>query len=387
MNSEPIRIVHVITTLGSGGAQRMLCRLVKQSRSSAIQHSVITLLQGGVNIAPMREEGVEVVELNLRFGNLIETTLQLARAVRKQKPSLVHGWMYHGNLAATLGGRLYKAKCPLIWGVRHSACNLENEKPSTRKIIRLGKQLSGLSDVIVYCSRESAEDHARLGYPESKAVVIPNGFEVDVYKPSSNGRGALASRLGIEPETPVLCLAARYSPMKDHRGMIEAMARLKQRGQKAHLIMLGRGVDAKNAELSAALEQNGVRDCVHLLGEQTDMTPIYAATDVVVVSSAWGEAFPNVLGEGMASGIPCVSTDVGDSRWIIGDTGKVVPPRDPEALANAIGDLVAMGRQERRELGARARQRILQNFTIERIAQQYEELYRSLLPQPTNVAS
>ncbi len=379
MSLTPIKVVHIITTLGSGGAQRMLCRLVKQSQSSRIQHSVITLLEGGVNIAPMRNANIDVVELDLRFGNLIGTTLQLTRAVRNQKPNLVHGWMYHGNLAATLGGRLYKARCPLVWNVRHSACNLQDEKPSTRKIIRLGKQLSGFSDVIVYCSKESAEDHARLGYPQSKAVVIPNGFEVDVFKPNANGRGSLAARLGVDADTPILCMAARYAPMKDHRGMVEAMVRLKQRGQKAHLIMLGRGVDNGNEELNALLERSGVADCVSLLGEQTDMTPIYAATDIVVVPSAWGEAFPNVLGEGMASGIPCVSTDVGDSRWIVGDAGVVVPPRDPDALADAIGDLIAMGKQCRRELGARGRQRILQNFTIERIANQYEDLYRKLV--------
>ena len=121
MQAQPIKVVHIITTLGSGGAQRMLCRLVKQSQSSRIRHSVITLLRGGVNIAPMRDANIDVVELNLRFGNLIETTLQLTRAVRRQKPDLVHGWMYHGNLAATLGGRLYNTKCPLIWGVRASA--------------------------------------------------------------------------------------------------------------------------------------------------------------------------------------------------------------------------------------------------------------------------
>ena len=246
-------------------------------------------------------------------------------------------------------------------------------------MIRLGKRLSGFSDVIVYCSKESAREHALLGYPENKALVIPNGFEVDVYKPKANGRGALAAQLGIDSDTTVLCLAARYAPMKDHKGMIEAMIRLRRQGRKVHLIMLGKDVNHKNQELNEMLDKSGIADCVSILGERTDMTTIYEATDIVTVSSAWGEAFPNVVGEAMASGIPCVATDVGDSRWIIGDTGKVVPPRDPEALANAIGDLVEMGAAQRRELGAKARQRILQDFTIDKIALQYEDLYRNLL--------
>jgi glycosyltransferase involved in cell wall biosynthesis len=127
------------------------------------------------------------------------------------------------------------------------------------------------------------------------------------------------------------------------------------------------------------IDRAGLRSVCYLLGERPDVPRITASLDVATLSSAYGEGFPNVLGEAMASEVPCVATDVGDSAHIVGDTGRIVPPRNPDAIANAWVDLLSMGDAGLRTLGQNARRRILENFTIPRVARAYEAAYRSVL--------
>jgi glycosyltransferase involved in cell wall biosynthesis len=144
-------------------------------------------------------------------------------------------------------------------------------------------------------------------------------------------------------------------------------------------LLCGDGITWANAKLAGWIEERGLRDCFHLLGRREDIPRLSAALDVVCSSSAYGEAFPNVLGEAMACGVPCVATDVGDSAYIIGNTGKVVPPNDPQSLAGAVVELLELPANRRHELGEDARRRMQQNFDIRAVVNRYEQLYNSLL--------
>jgi glycosyltransferase involved in cell wall biosynthesis len=163
--------------------------------------------------------------------------------------------------------------------------------------------------------------------------------------------------------------------MKDHANFLRAAAILTRSHPGIYYFLVGAQVDCHNAELNALISELGLRRNVRLLGRRHDMDKVSAALDVACSSSAYGEGFPNVIGEAMSCAVPCVVTDVGDSARIVADTGRVVPPEAPIALATALRDLVEGSAQTRCALGVRARERIVQHFSLDAITQQYEELY------------
>ena len=271
---------------------------------------------------------------------------------------------------------------PIVWGMHHTIDDINNEKRLTRTLIRLGKWFSGWPEKIVYVSRVSRKQHVALGYADDKALTVPNGFDCERFQPRDGARAALRRSLGLDDDALLLAKAAVVRPMKDHGNLLRAAAILKRLGLEFTLLIIGQRANEENAELMRLIGEADVGDCVRLLGERHDMPDIFAGLDGLVVSSAWGEAFPIVLGEAMASGVPCVTTDVGDSGYIVGDAGTVVPPRDAEALADAVADLLAKDIDERRALGARARARIEDNFALADVANRYYEIYQELAPKP-----
>ena len=216
-------------------------------------------------------------------------------------------------------------------------------------------------------------------------VVIPNGFDLEGFKPDSSARVSVRTELGIGPNHPVIGLVARFDPQKDHRSFIDAASILAARLPSAWFVLCGDDVTWDNQELARWIDDAGIRDRVYLLGRRDDIARLLNAFDVASLSSAYGEGFPNVVGEAMACGVPCVVTDVGDSAWIVGDTGRVVPIRDPKALADSWLALVEAGQQARQMLGARARARIIEQFDLEVIAGRYAKLYCELAQDITDV--
>jgi len=374
-----MRILHVITTVGTGGAERMLLNVVAAGHRAGVRQGVVALRQGGMLAEPLRAAGAEVWNCGLKAGHpSLSAGLAIRRICAAFDPNIVQGWMYHGNLAACLVRTLWRARPRLVWGIHHSIDDLRNEKRMTRALIRLGAYLSGWPDRIVYVSRASQRQHAALGYRDRDSAIIPNGFDCARFRPRAGAREDLRRALGLGPDTILLGKVAVVRPMKDHPGLMRACALLKARGLPFHLVLIGQRTTEDNPDLVRLIELAGVRDRVTLLGERHDIPDLIAGLDGLVVASAWGEAFPIVIGEAMASGVPCVTTDVGDSAWIVGDTGIVVPPRDPPALADGMAGLITMDPDRRRRLGMAARARIEQNFELGTVVQRYYDLYQQL---------
>jgi glycosyltransferase involved in cell wall biosynthesis len=235
--------------------------------------------------------------------------------------------------------------------------------------------LSSSTRAIIYNSQISASQHEALGYDSDRTVVIPNGFDCQLFRPRPEMAQRLRHEMNIDPRRAVIGMFARNHPQKDSGNLIKATALLAERGIDVHVVIAGPGFDTENAEVMGAIAQAGVAGRFSLLGERHDIPDIVAGLDIATLPSAWGEGFPNVLGEAMASGVPCVATDIGDSAWIIGRAGIVVPPRDPEALADALGRLVALGSEGRRQLGAVARARVIEHFEVDDIVGRYQGLY------------
>ncbi len=351
----------------------MLYKLLSGMDRERFSPSVISLQDKGTIGSLIEQLGVPVHALEMRRGiPTPRVVLSLFYLLRRLDPHVIQGWMYHGNLAASLGA--LACRRPICWNIRQSLYSLTYEKRATALVIRIGALLSGMTSCIVYNAHESLRHHEGVGY-HGRSVVIPNGFDTERFRPDADP--SVRAELGIPAGSPLIGLVARYHPMKDHENFLRAAALLYNQNPHVHFLLAGKGVDGDNTDLSAMIRNLNLCGHVHLLGERTDVPRITAALDMATLSS-YAEAFPNVVGEAMVSGVPCVVTDVGDSAWIVGGTGRVVPPRDSGALADAWLDLIEMGNEGRRELGRRARQRICENFSLDEVVRQYENLYEQL---------
>ncbi len=231
-----------------------------------------------------------------------------------------------------------------------------------------------LPDRIVCCSEASRQVHLALGYDDSRMLVVDNGVDVSLFQPDPIARAQVRDELGIAPDTILIGLIARFHPQKDHRTFTRAAADLSARRKDIRFLLSGENVVPQNAELAGWIEEAGIGDRVHLLGLRTDPARVTAALDVATSSSAFGEGFSNAVIEAMACGVPCVVTDVGDSARIVGDTGIVVRPSDPDALAGAWSDLLET-EEKGKMLGRAARARVLERFDIAQMIAGYRALY------------
>jgi Glycosyltransferase len=375
-------VLHVITGLETGGAEMMLYKVLATMRGGAFTGGVVSLLGGGTIRPRVERLGVPVDSLAMDRGTpSVAALFRLRRLMGGMRPDLVQGWMYHGNLAAMLAPGMGGRRVPVVWNVRQTLYDPDKESRLTRWVIRANAWLSSRASVIVYNSRTSAKQHEAFGFDPSRTLIIPNGFDTGVFHPDAAARAAVRHELGVGDEEFLFGLVGRYHPMKDHRTFLDAAAILCRERAGVRFLLVGTNVDEANPELRGMIAERGLDPHVILLGERHDTPRLTTALDVATSSSAWGEGFANVVGEAMSCGVPCVVTDIGDSAWIVGDTGLVVGPRDPAALATAWAKLADLGREQLAALGARARERVVTQFALGPVVQQYEDLYERLIAQ------
>jgi glycosyltransferase involved in cell wall biosynthesis len=256
----------------------------------------------------------------------------------------------------------------------------QRTKRSTRWVVRACAALSRrLPTKIVSCSDAGIGVHVDQGYAKERFVSIPNGFDTTALRPDAGYRRAVRAELGLAEDTVLVGQVARFDPQKDHRNFVQAAGLVAGQRLDVHFVLVGKGCERDNIALADWIMATGACARFHLLGLRWDVRRLLAAFDINVLSSAFGEAFPLVVGEAMACGVPCVATDVGDSARIIGDTGRVVAPRDPVALAGAKLEMLGLSAAERQALGAAARSRILAEFSLPAVAARYAALYDELL--------
>ena len=371
-----MRCLHVISGLARAGAETALHKLVAALRGSGVESTVVSLSSGGALEADIRALGVPVESLGMARGTPPSpgALYRLAAAVRRFQPDVVHGWMYHGNLAATAAVAVARSSAPVVWSIHSSLTDIGAEKRSTALVVRLGALVSSRAARIVYVSGLSAGQHEAAGYASDRRVVIPIGFDTARFAPSPGARQALRAALGLPDGAVTIGHVARYHPLKDHENLLRAAAILAARRSEPRFILVGSGVDAANPELVRLTAAQPLMDRVLMLGERENVTGLTAGFDIATLASR-AEAFPNVIGEAMACGVPVVTTDVGDAAAIVGETGRIVPPRDSAALAHAWDEMLEIGPDGRERLGRAARQRILDHFSMSSVARRYEQLY------------
>ena len=355
----------------------MLLRILKVLDRKKYQAGVISLTTAGRIGKEIVSLGIPVYTLGMhpeRFR--FKEFLKLVNLLRKIKPGLVQTILYHADLIGGIATRLLRI--PVIWNVHHSTLTPSTSKRTTRWVVKLCALLSrAIPEKIVFVSHISRNHHIKIGYFDKKTLVIPNGFNLKKFRPSNLEKREIRNELGIESDSKVVGFIGRYHPQKDVNNFIQASRIIANSKMKISFIMCGNGMTGENLKLIREIKKNHLENNFHLLGLREDIYRIYPSFDVLASSSS-GEAFPMVIGEAMACGIPCVVTDVGDSAYIVGNTGEVVPPKDPRALAKAIFEILNLTLAEKHKLGIRVRKRIIENFDIKIITKLYEQLYESI---------
>lgn len=370
-----VKVLHVITGLGQGGAERQLSNLVSVSRDDSV---IFSLKEPGVMAEEIRKTGVPIYTGGVRRSVSPVWIPKLRKVIRELRPDVVMGWMYHGNLAASLT-RWLGYRGPILWNVRHSVHDIRREKASTRWVIQAGAWCAQSPARIVYNSATAAEQHEGLGYPPDKRVVLPNGFDLDRFKPDPSARAARRAELGVPSDRFLLGVVGRAHPMKNHLGWLKAFRMLVGDGLPVHCVMVGTGVAEPDGPLATAVREAGLESAVTLLPPTDSPETLYPALDLLVMPSLWGEGFPNVVGEAMGCGVPALVTDVGDASSVVGQAGFMAESGDPVLLADRARSALAHGREGLARLGAGARERMVECYGLESVAQRYGSLFSEVV--------
>lgn len=360
--SKPV-VVHVITNFaGVGGAEMMLSRLVAQTQTE-YEHIIIALM----NVSDVYTETLQLCSshhsLNWKGINSFSVMLKLRKLLQQIQPNVVQSWMYHANAMTSLSLLGIQQKPPVFWGVHHSLASPKEESLSTKVALNLSKLLSQQPKGIVYCAHSALEQHQEFGFNNANQQVIANGVALDKFQ--------LNDQLH-EPIT--LGFAGRYHKAKGYPYLLQVIAELKD--QPIIFKIAGSGANLDTPEIKQAFAEHQLDpQKVQLLDQVSDMPTFYQSIDAFLMTSIT-EGFPNVLVEAMASGLPCITTDVGDARYIVEDMGWVVAPRDVVALKAAILEYVELAQAEKYSLKQQTRARVEQNFSIQHVSQQYMTVWR-----------
>ena len=376
--STMLKVMHVITGLGSGGAETALMRLLSGIDKDKFESLVVSMTDRGAVATDIESHNVKVFSLGLSKNPLsLFYILRLFYLIHKFKPDILQAWMYHSNIVVWFVSLMMMRKYPVFWNIRHSLDGTQTDKRLTRWLIKFGASLSGKVIKVIYNSHVSLKQHVDIGYASHNAVVIANGFDCDFYKPDDSAKTTLCESLGVSSVSKIVGTVGRFHPIKDHENLINSFALLSKKYPDSELVLIGKNLTPENINLVNLVRKLDIGDHVHFLGERNDVARLVAGFDLFALSSL-GEAFPNVVGEAMACAVPCVSTNVGDAAQIIGDTGLIVPTADSEAMAAAFIDLMSKSGDELCQLGALARERIQSEYTLEASIKKYEYLYHSV---------
>jgi len=369
-----IKILNIITGLDTGGAEIMLYKLMSGLNRKRFLCRVISIGSFGVVGKMIQELGIRVDTLGLNQARPNPFALfKLIRILGSWRPDIVQTWLYHADLLGTLAC-MVSGRPSLIWNIRCANMDFSLYRRTTKWVMRCCAAISCCPDMIISNSHAAMDYHLMRGYRPRRSRVIPNGFDLECFKPDESLNNMIRQELRIPEHAPCVGMIARFDPMKDHATFFSAAELIGRKQPDAHFILCGEGMVWENQQIQAYLSKSRSSLKVHLLGPREDINRIMAGLDIFVLSS-YGESFPNVIGEAMACGVPCVATDVGDSQRIIGGTGKIVPRKDPLAMANSVLELLNLPDEEFDKLRMVSRERIRKRYSLDSIVADYENMY------------
>lgn len=366
---------------GTGGAERQLVTLLQHMDKQRFAVTAATLYEGGDLASEVR--AIPALEwkplAKLGRWDLLPFFVRYWRLLGTTRPQVIYAFLAVSNVLALLG-RAHGAK--VVWGMRASDMDASQYDWLERAVFLIERSLARFADLIIANSEAGARYIASRGFPRDRIEVVPNGIDVARFRPDPEARQRIRAEWDIADDDVLVGLVARLDPMKDHETFLAAAMRLAHQRNDVRFVCVGDGPPEYAQQLMGRSRELGLADQLRWTGARSDMAAIYSALDVLCLSSAFGEGFPNVIGEAMACGVPCVATDVGDAHAVIAETGIVVPPRDPEALATAVSVTLEELQRDREEVGAQTRRRIVREYSVERMVSRTEELLAALAEDP-----
>lgn len=348
-------------SLNVGGAERQLCVLARELKARGCDVSIVVFYGDGVMEAQVRESGIRVIDLAKKGRwNIVSFGVRLHRTFQRERPDIVYSFLCVPNILAALSKPLLP-RTKFVWGVRASGMDSTKYDWTFKILWRIECALSPFADLVICNSNAGREHAAKHGFPHESMVVINNGIDTVCFRPDDNARRSVRAQWRISDDEILIGLVARLDPMKGHRTFLEAAAMVGGERRDVRFVCVGDGPDAYKRELVARAQRLGLERSVVWPGARDDMPAVNAALDIACSSSSFGEGFSNAVAEAMASEVPCVVTDVGDSSAVVGDTGPVVPPEDAMALKVAMLDLIDRVRRDA-TLRKRCRDRIVDHF-------------------------
>ncbi|MTI46835.1 MAG: glycosyltransferase [Firmicutes bacterium] len=372
-----IKIIHIITGLGSGGAENMLYKLIKYSDKEKYYHEVISLMDEGTVGQKIKDEGVKVHSLELSSYNVFQSIMKVRRICKSF--DLVNTWLYHADVLGFLVSKIFLRK-KLIWNIRHSNLDKSANKRTTFLLIRINSYLSTLVDKITYNSKKAYENHNKIGYSGKEQIIIPNGFEVDKFKFEKAYRKKIRSELSLTDDDKIIITVGRWDIQKDYPTLIKALKLTKEKNNEFKMIMVGTNLSGRNKDLVELIDSNDLQENILLLGRQDNIPELLSAADIYV-SSSLGESFSNSIGEAMACGLRCIVTDVGDSKDIVGNEGRIVGAGDFHALSK---EILAEINNDNLDRNYNARQKVINDYGIFQITKRFEENFTDLFLKKNN---
>jgi glycosyltransferase involved in cell wall biosynthesis len=365
-----MKILFLIRSLENGGAERQLVLLANELGRRRHSVTIGAFYGGGVHEKSVRPDAVRLIDLKKTSRwNMAGFALNLLRLVRSEQPDVIHGYLSAGNLAAALG-QLAAPASQLVWGIRDSDIGAKNYGWVTKVASSLLRLVSRRAGLMIFNSQTGYNHWASGGYAVRNSVCVPNGIDTTEFFPDPGAGLRFREQYGIAASVPLVGMVARLDPAKDHAGFLRAAAKVMQRIPQAHFLCLGEG----SAEYRKRLQDlaNELRISHQVLWPEPTraMNQVYNSLDVFCLASH-AEGFPNVVAEAMACGRKCVVTDVGDAAFVVGETGRVVPPGDPDELATAI--LAVLG-QSVADISS-PRRRVQDEFSIEAMATRTEDAF------------
>ncbi|TWT27774.1 glycosyltransferase [Planomicrobium sp. CPCC 101110] len=368
-----IKILHLIPSLTSGGAEAMLTKLITNNKDPNATMVVVTLLNANYFYDAIANTGTKVYRLNIDQGRLSSLRIfELFKIIKREKPDVIQTWMYHCDLFGILLKMVFP-KVKLVWNIRHSHLVKGADKGTTILVARILSLLSFMPDKIICGSTAAQQYHTELGYRKNKTLVIPNGFDTDIFAPNNQVKNDIKRELKIPEDHLVIGHVGRAKKIKNQIDLIKAFAEISKVHKNVTLVLLGKGMVEEYKTHELIVNNPNIR----LLEETPNVARYLKAFDLFVLPSL-SEGFPNVIGEAMASGVACISTEVGDSPQIIGNYEFIAKRNSLDDLREKINYWLELEEEKKEELKVSSRKRILELYSIEKIVQLYVSLYRKV---------
>lgn len=370
-----IKVVFLIRSLGYGGAESKLIALANNMSRESFRVTVICFYGNGALEKDLRSDRVNLIHLDKRGRwDVFGFFLRLRRALRELKPDVLHGYLSSSNIMTVLV-KPFVPSTKIIWGVLSSEIDWSYYDWFSRLAFEVERLLSPFADLIIANSQAGRSYHVERGFAARSFTVIHNGVDTELFRPDPSARARMRAEWGINVDTILIGLVARLDPIKDHQTFLRAASRLCSRMSNVHFVCVGDGPQEYALKLRALENELGISDKVTWVYARRDVAAVHNALDIAS-SSSCSEGMPNVIGEAMACGVPCVATDVGDTALLVGDTGIIVPPRNPEALAAGWMSCLESGVKE---MGQRARSRVMERFNLKLSVEQTEQAILSTM--------